>query len=72
MKHILPLASLAENGKLYMSDGCKNKNEFKNECNALTMDDSHQNDDMVDACASAYIMFNSVFNNAQGHRTNIY
>jgi len=72
LKRIMPLASLAENGHLYISQGCKNKNEIKNECNALTMDDSHTNDDMVDACASAYILFNSAYNNAQGHRTNIY
>jgi predicted phage terminase large subunit-like protein len=72
MKRIMPLASLAENGHLYISDSCRNKNEFRNECNALTMDDSHMFDDMVDACASAYILFNTQFNGASGHKSNIY
>lgn len=72
MKRIMPLASLAENGHLYISQSCKNKNEFKNECNALTMDDSHQYDDMVDAASSAYILFNTQFNAPQGYRSNIY
>lgn len=72
MKRIMPLASLAENGHLLISRTCKHREEFLNECNALTMDDSHLNDDMVDAAASAYILFNTTFNGAKGHRSNIY
>ncbi len=71
MKRILPLASLAECGKLYISN-FKNKKEFMNECNSLTFDDTHTNDDMVDACASAYILFNTKFKSAKGSKLSIY
>lgn len=59
MKRILPLASSAENGQIFIKNNCKHKADFMRECNELTLDDSHLNDDMVDACASAYLMFNN-------------
>jgi len=72
IQRILPLASQAELGNVYITNSCRNKNEFKSECDALTVDDSHKHDDMVDACASAYILFNEIFNATSGHKTNIY
>lgn len=72
IKRILPLASLAENGNLFIMPACGNKKQFRDECNALTMDDSHPNDDMIDACASAFIMHNTIANGAQGHNARIY
>lgn len=72
IQRILPLASQAELGNLYITNSCRNKNEFKSECDALTIDDSHTHDDMVDACASAYILFNEIYNAPKGYRTNIY
>lgn len=71
MKRILPLASLAENGNLYITNN-KHKRDFINECNSLTMDDSHMNDDMVDSCASAYLMFNPGYNEIKSYKSDIY
>ena len=68
IKRILPLASLAENGNLFIFNSCNNKTDFLNECNGLTLDDSHTHDDMVDACASAFIMFNTIANSPTSHR----
>jgi PBSX family phage terminase large subunit len=71
IKRILPLASSAENGMIYIADSCNNKNSFLSECDSLTIDDSHQNDDMVDASASAYLMFQNL-TVTTGHKTNLY
>lgn len=71
MKRVLPVASLAENGQLHILSTCSNKREFFDECDALTMDDTHAHDDMVDALASAYISLNDL-PVARGYRSNIY
>jgi predicted phage terminase large subunit-like protein len=72
LQRILPLASQAELGNIYIKNTCRNKVEFKHECDALTVDDTHQHDDMVDACASAYILFNEIYNAPKGLKSNIY
>ncbi len=72
IKRILPLASLAENGNLFIHPTCKNKLDFYNEINSLTLTDDHAHDDMADSCASAFIMHNTIAQAAQGHKTNIY
>jgi len=71
-KRMLVLASAAENGQLYISDTCNHKTEFIRECDELTLDDSHANDDMVDACASAYLMLSNKSTLVQGKKTSIY
>jgi predicted phage terminase large subunit-like protein len=72
MKRILPVSSQAELGNIYITAKCKNKKALMDEISQLTMDDSHANDDMVDALASAYILLNEGMNATTGHRTNIY
>jgi predicted phage terminase large subunit-like protein len=59
IKRVLPVASKAEQGFIYIKDNCRNKRELFDEVDALTFDDSHRHDDIADALASAYISLNS-------------
>ncbi len=68
---ILPVASMAELGQLYISSNCRNRKEFFEELDALSMDDSHRNDDMIDALASAYICLNEG-KKTRGHKGKVY
>ena len=61
---------MAENGFLHITNECRNKQNFLDEVNTLTVDDSHNHDDMVDSLASAYIMLNTA--DSRTYNGNIY
>lgn len=67
-KRILVLSSASENGQIYITDNCKNKLEFFRECDELSFDDTHSNDDMIDAATSAYLLLNNRSNPITGFK----